>query len=61
MKTNNMNFSVTFYKYLIVCELIVIAIGLIAYFYWLRKNKKYKPKKRNKVDDEIEEELRRNK
>ena len=52
-----MDFSITFYKYLIVGELIVIAIGLIAYFYWLRKNKKYTPKKRNKV----EEELRRNK
>ncbi|MBC8754674.1 hypothetical protein H2O64_08305 [Kordia sp. YSTF-M3] len=61
MKTNKMNFSVTFYKYLIIGELIVIAIGLIVYFYWLRKNKKYTPKKRNKVDDDIEEELRKNK
>lgn len=56
-----MNFSVAFYEYLIIGELIVIAIGLIAYLYWLRKNKKYRPKKQNTVDDEIEEELRKNK
>ena len=56
-----MNFSVAFFEYVIIGELIVITIGLIAYFYWLRKNKKYTPRKRNKVDDEIEDELKRNK
>jgi len=61
MKTNNMDFSVKFYQYVIIGELISIAIGLLAYFYWNRKNRKYLPKKRNKVDDTIEEELKRNK
>lgn len=56
-----MNFDATFFKYVIVIELILGTIAITLYFFWARKKNNYKPKKRNKVDDEIEEELRKNK
>ena len=56
-----MNFDATFFKYVIVIELILGTIAIILYFLWARKKTKYKPKKRNIVDDEIEEELKNNK
>ena len=63
MKTNKMNFNATCYKYILPIELTIIAIAIacVVYFSWLRKKKNCRPKKRNELDDEIEEELRKNK